>query len=483
MKPCNLYILSKMKNMRLYGKYYASLTGEEERTYKPHEANSLAVLVEELVKSGLCVNDFDGFYYGFIIPQIGKEFDILKICDNVCLNIELKSWVGDIEAVKEQLLKNRFYLAHIDKEQYFFTFNSDTKILYKLNTNNELQECDLAELVCVIKSINGAIGRLIDDYFEISQFVLCPTESPRRFLAGEYFLTLQQQQIKRNVILRLKSNQFAKISGGPGTGKTLLLYELAISFAKTNKVCFIQPGAVLESQKLIESAHNNLKFVQVASKIPNFNEFEYILVDESERYSDAVFNQILYSAKVNRIKCVFCFEKSDVALPGERSISSARMAKIRGSVFTLSGKIRINNDITRFICALFDKTRQLKVKTLENVQIYSSASCEETNEIIEYLAQKQFKKIAHTYTLAKKCEKERGDLPLNVAYGKEYDNVCVVIGSEFYYNSKGKLCERKTNTFADNLYYAVTRVRKKLCIIVQNNDAVLERALSLKLRK
>ena len=50
-----------MKNMRLYGKYYASLTGEEERTYKPHEANSLAVLVEELVKSGLCVNDLTGF--------------------------------------------------------------------------------------------------------------------------------------------------------------------------------------------------------------------------------------------------------------------------------------------------------------------------------------------------------------------------------------------------------------------------------------
>ena len=63
MKECNLYILSKMKNMRLYGKYYASLTGEDERTYKPHEANSLAVLVEELVKLGATIKDFDGFYY------------------------------------------------------------------------------------------------------------------------------------------------------------------------------------------------------------------------------------------------------------------------------------------------------------------------------------------------------------------------------------------------------------------------------------
>ena len=99
---------------------------------------------------------------------------------------------------------------------------------------------------------------------------------------------------------------------------------------------------------------------------------------------------------------------------------------------------------------------------------------------MHYLNQKNFNNILATYDFTCKCEKERNAIPLKVAFGKEYDKVSVVIPNTFFYNQNGKLCDKNTSLFADNLYYAVTRVRKNLCIIIENNSALLDRALTLK---
>ena len=65
MKPCNLYALAQVKNMRTYAKYYSALTGEKERVYKPHEAKSLEVLIEELLPLGVDIIHLDDFFYGY----------------------------------------------------------------------------------------------------------------------------------------------------------------------------------------------------------------------------------------------------------------------------------------------------------------------------------------------------------------------------------------------------------------------------------
>ena len=39
------------------------------------------------------ISNFNDFYIGYIIPQIGKEFDLLKITDNNIIDIELKSQI------------------------------------------------------------------------------------------------------------------------------------------------------------------------------------------------------------------------------------------------------------------------------------------------------------------------------------------------------------------------------------------------------
>lgn len=39
---------------------------------------------------GLSYSAFDGYYVGYAIKQIGKEFDLLRFGDDKILNIELK---------------------------------------------------------------------------------------------------------------------------------------------------------------------------------------------------------------------------------------------------------------------------------------------------------------------------------------------------------------------------------------------------------
>lgn len=68
---------------------------------------------------GLSLEMLDGFFYGYRIPQIGKEFDLLKFTETECLNIELKSQAVPLEQVLSQLKKNKYYLAHLGKKEHF----------------------------------------------------------------------------------------------------------------------------------------------------------------------------------------------------------------------------------------------------------------------------------------------------------------------------------------------------------------------------
>ena len=52
----------------------------------------------------------EGYYLGFKIPQISKEFDILRIGKEFVINIELKNEFTTEERIKNQLKQNKYYL-------------------------------------------------------------------------------------------------------------------------------------------------------------------------------------------------------------------------------------------------------------------------------------------------------------------------------------------------------------------------------------
>jgi len=100
----------KEESFNCYLQYY----GIEIRS---EELSDLSGLVEELYNLAVEINIFDGFYVGYQIPQIGKEFDLLRFGKDFVVNIELKKTSIE-EKINKQLKRNKYYLEYIGKKLY-----------------------------------------------------------------------------------------------------------------------------------------------------------------------------------------------------------------------------------------------------------------------------------------------------------------------------------------------------------------------------
>ena len=79
-KAINIYSLSRINEKKSFNIIGRHLSGSSElnRT-QSHEMNSLKLLADEFVKNGVSIEELDGFFWSYTIPQISKEFDLLKI--------------------------------------------------------------------------------------------------------------------------------------------------------------------------------------------------------------------------------------------------------------------------------------------------------------------------------------------------------------------------------------------------------------------
>ena len=127
MRPVNLYLFTRpsFETTDDFSTYEQHFSDREKRLhYNDREYKSLKRLVNLLTKYNLDFSKLDGFYYSFSIPQIAKEFDLLKISDSHILNIELKSEEVDEDRIKNQLIQNRHYLSSQGKSIIQFAYVS-----------------------------------------------------------------------------------------------------------------------------------------------------------------------------------------------------------------------------------------------------------------------------------------------------------------------------------------------------------------------
>lgn len=80
MNAINLAILCMGKNLQNFCEYKNSLTQlYKDKKIKNDEVETLIEFVKALSSEITKMSDLDYFFYGFSIPQISKEFDLLKI--------------------------------------------------------------------------------------------------------------------------------------------------------------------------------------------------------------------------------------------------------------------------------------------------------------------------------------------------------------------------------------------------------------------
>lgn len=205
--------------------------------FRSQELNDISNLVKQLNEHSQEVNT-DGFCLGFKIPQISKEFDLLRFSKDLILNIELKSKNKTELEIEKQLVQNLYYLKGFNyeaKEIHLYTYMSENNCLYHLIKNSKnvyvLTKNDWNSLIRDLSNNSEKVN--LSNICTANKFLVSPFNNTDKFLNSEYFLTNQQRDFKKTILDNYEKNYFIK--GQAGTGKTLLAYDIAKTYLTKEK--------------------------------------------------------------------------------------------------------------------------------------------------------------------------------------------------------------------------------------------------------
>lgn len=484
-RPINIYARSRIRDEQAFCIVEKHDTGhDEKKRIGNHEIDSLRLFVNKLIADDIKIENLDGFFYGFTIPQIGKEFDLLKINEIYCVNIELKSTKVDKSKILLQLLKNRHYLNHLGKRLSIYSIITDEMSCYKLSMNNELIEVDFSEIIKTLKLVENGYLRQIDDLFKASQYLVSPLNTPEKFIQGEYFLTQAQEQIKRElleIIDKSFGEEYFHLTGKPGTGKTLLLYDIAKTLSKNGATAIVHCGKLIEGQSKISDEIDNLDILSVgAFKEEDFtlSKYQFILVDETHRIYEQQFNEICESVNKNFQICIFSSDPEQVLSSAEKRrdiVGKIRMLDLQKE-FVLSEKIRTNKEINSFILNLKNLNHRSKIPMdYRSIILNYANTVDEAQRLLKYYRANGFKFINYSksnYNESPFAAYEE-DYDTHHVIGQEFDEVVMLMDASFFYSEDGELQgvpHPNPDYLYPNLFYqGITRVREKLAIIVVDN--------------
>lgn len=493
--PINIYTLSRIQEEDEFNiiKRHSSCCKTISQT-QYHEIESLRMLSDAFVKKEVAISELDGFFYAFHIPHIGKEFDLLRFTDDSCLNIELKSSSVPEEQIKSQLIKNRHYLGHIGRRMLLYSVITDKMTCYKLALNNELHPVRFDEIVNKVQETAETYVEDIDSLFRASDYLISPLNHPNRFVQGEYFLTQAQEQIKKNILTHAYDSSasiFFHLTGKPGTGKSLLLYDLAKTLSKEKKTLIIHCGKLTEGQKTIQKAVSQLNIIPAAllrSDEFSIEEYRYILIDESHRIYPSQFESICNSVKNNHQICVFSSDPEQILSSSEKRHEIVKKIKelpLDGE-YILSEKIRTNEELYSFITCVKNLNHRPRVFfNYSNVDINYANTTKEAQYMLEYYRNKGFTFINYSKSNygASPYSIYEEDFDTHHVIGQEFDKVVMLLDSSFFYDDNGILrgIPHPTPDYLyPNLFYqGITRVREKLALIIVNAPQLFEQIVSI----
>lgn len=453
---------------------------------KKHEIDSLKSLVEYCPIVALYK-----FYIGYEIPQLGKEFDLLKITEKEVFNLELKM-TSTKKDVKKQLKRNMYYLEALGKEIILLTYIASDEKLYKLDLETKtLIELDEFLLVDILSQLDNLLKEHINTLFNPSKYLVAPFNEPDKFINHEYILTPEQENHFNEIYKSIydHSINFISIKAGPGTGKTLLTYHLGKEVNKDLKVLIIH-CAPLSSGHFTLSQKSGIKIIhpKQLNKI-NIEHYDVMIVDEAQRIYKRQLNKIIKEVKNKNKTVLFSYDpKQRISDKEFRSNSIESIEEFSEKTYRLRGRIRTNKELSSFIKNLFDLSKRNPNISYNNVSLEYFTN---PNRVYKYIQKKekedwkyiQFSNSNYNPVPYNKYQGTANDFNSHHAIGQEFENVIVVIDSSFYYK-KGRLVSNGYTggtgyDMGKMLYQNITRVRQKLKVIVLNNELVFETVLSI----
>ena len=451
MKSISIYTITRNQNIECLQKLERQLSG---RTYflkmREWELESMKALVREL-EVHMHMQDVHAlrFFYSFQVPRLGKEFDLLQIKDDQIVNIELKSGKVSDEAVRKQLLQNRYYLSVQGKMIQSYTYISSQERLVRLNNHDHIVEADWDQLCLALQRQSKDYEGDIEDLFQAEMYLFSPVTEPERFLNKEYFLTSQQKDIERRILDKIRKVKYGYFwfSGLPGTGKTLLLYDIAMKLSVHQKVCMIHCGETGKEWKILHDRLLRIAFLSDSQleECPDLKEYSAILVDEAHLLSVKELHRILELSEKHPV--------IDEDMISDEEMDRTMLREIEHlpdiQSFHLTNRIRTNAELSSFIQNMMHLPEKRMVRYYPHIQVVYANDEEEAGILL-----------------------------------KGYQNQLVfIIDERYYYDEKGYLREQRQKhqkpTAVRTLFHRLNEAREEFAIIVKRNEAVYEVLLEL----
>ena len=459
---------------------------------KEHEIISLQKLVDALFNCGISIEAFDGFFYGYQIPRIGKEFDLLKFKENCVLNIELKSRAVPEKQILDQLLRNKYYLSHLGNENIFFTVETSSMLCYKL-VDDALVKTSINEVASSICEFNTDFISDITNLFRESDYLVSPLQTPEKFIRGEYFLTGAQEQIRNKIIQHIVSKResgFFSIKGMPGTGKTLLLYDIAKRLSELEETLVIHLGIAGTSKTVLNKqikGFNLCDSEDFKSVFSGDKKYSFVLVDEAHGVNLEQFNVIVNFVRKQKAIGVFSSNPEEILPTHEKQFGITSLINSASNLgeFELSEKIRSNKDIHAFITVMKNLNRKNDFNTgYSDVEICFSANMREAFEICSYYKKKGYVFIDYSRSEKNDMISSLGeDFDKSKVIGVELEKVVMLIDNSFFYDFSGKLegvpVFNPDKLYPNPFYSSITRIRDKLAVVVLKDSVLFEKICSI----
>ena len=509
-RPVNPYLLSRIPEEQSFNTIYQHTARLAARPKTPsHEMESLRVLSDQLTAEGVSVGEMDGFFFSYRIPQIGKEFDLLRFSGGKCLSIELKSQPVPLQQIRSQLLRNRHYLAHLGMDMDLFTFVSGTRECYQLTDGDLLTPVPVSLLAKAVQAGSGQYLAEIDGLFRPSEYIVSPARTPEKFLAHEYFLTQAQEQIQSALLSAMNDTvglAWFSLTGKPGTGKTLLLYDIGRELASQARTAILHWGGLSEGLQVINEAGIGLSVLpwdvldrdELAAGsglsgdvCDDLSSYSYVLVDESHRLNPQQFQTICRTARQYHQRVVFCLDPEQILTTEDRKHDIAGLVASLPLTesFVLSEHLRGNRQLHAFIQNVRDlKDAPAAHMDYSDVDLGYAATIEEARSQLAYYRSRDYVFINYYRDARSDVSGIPADNPfaeyeggydIHHVIGQEFDQVVMLLDQSFFYNEEGRLegvPRPDPDILYPNLFYqGISRVREKLALIVLGNQPLFDR--------